>query len=95
MVRWDDITDPDTYEQFITIVNSALDNSYQFGTPSNEGTVDNTKTHRYAINSPSPHDIVYNLSATIGNIATTLQIVSSDFTDKKVTKIIKKYVRNQ
>ena len=85
-VRWDSITDPDVYEQFITIMNSALDNSYQFGTPSNEGTVDSIKTQRYAINTPTPNDIIYGMSAVISNIATKLEIVSSTFEDKKVVE---------
>ena len=85
-VRWDSITDPDVYEQFITIMNSTLDNSYQFGTPSNEGTVDSIKTQRYAINTPTPNDIIYGMSAVISNIATKLEIVSSTFEDKKIVE---------
>ena len=85
-IRWDSITDPDVYEQFITIMNSAVDNSYQFGTPSTEGTVDDIKTQRYAINTPAPNDIVYGMSAVISNIATKLEIVSATFENKKVIK---------
>ena len=83
-IRWDEITDPDKYEQFITVINSAFEISYQFGTPSNETTVDNIKTQRYAINTPSPNNVTYSLSSVISNITTKLEIVSSNFTDKKV-----------
>ena len=83
MVRWDEITNPDVYEQFITIINSALDATYQFGTPSNEGTVDNIKTQRYVIDT-HPNNISYSLPTTISNLATNLEIVSCDFTNKKV-----------
>ena len=84
MVRWNEITDPDIYEQFITVINSALDATYQFGTPSNEGTVDNIKTQRYVIDTPSPNNISYSLPVTISNLSTDFEIVSCDFTDKKV-----------
>ena len=30
MVRWDAITDPDVYEQFITVINSAFESNYQY-----------------------------------------------------------------
>jgi len=84
MVRWDAITDPDIYEQFITVINSAFEVNYQFGTPSNEGTVDGVKTQRYVVDTPSPNSITYSVPATISNISTDLEIVSCDFTDKKV-----------
>jgi len=83
MVRWDAITDPDVYEQFITVINSAFESNYQFGTPSNEGTVDSIKTQRYVVDTPSPNDITYSVPAMISNIATDLEIVSCDFADKK------------
>ena len=83
-IRWDEITDPDKYEQFITVINSAFETNYQFGTPSNDSTVDGIKTQRYAINTPSPNNVVYSLDSVISNITTKLEIVSSNFTDKNV-----------
>ena len=84
MIRWDAITDPDVYGQFVTVINSAFETNYQFGTPSNSSTVDSIKTQKYSINTPSPNNITYSLSSVISNISTNLEIVSSDFADGKL-----------
>ena len=83
-IRWNEITDPDKYEQFITVINGAFQSNYQYGTPSTQHTVDGIKTQRYAIDTPLSNNIVYSIAATISNLSTKLEVVSSNFTSNKL-----------
>ncbi len=50
-IQWNNPDDPDWFERFTTVMNSALMGTNQYGTPLKTGIVRGTKTHLYRINS--------------------------------------------
>jgi hypothetical protein len=49
-IDWNDPTNPNWFEQFITIINAALVDSQKFGRPGNNQNILGTRTDEYAIN---------------------------------------------
>jgi hypothetical protein len=49
-VNWNDRTNENWQEQFITVINAALTNSQRVGNPGNSSTINNIKTDEYQVN---------------------------------------------
>ena len=49
-VHWNDITNDNWLEQFVTVVNAALVSNEQFGKPGNSQQINNVQTDEYSIN---------------------------------------------
>lgn len=79
-IGWNDITNPNWYHQFITIMNSAMTAS--FGIPSGRNVVDGILTEQYRINSSNIDVPIFTYSRTINGTAMNFEIVPSTFSDK-------------
>jgi hypothetical protein len=80
-VFWNDANNPDSFEQFISILNSAFSSINQFGRPTKSGDIASIPTALYKINSITPRDPVISLSLTIPAGTLPWNIVNPDFTD--------------
>lgn len=80
-IFWNDQNNPDSFEQFITVLNAAFVSINQFGRPSKSGTISNIPTDLYQINSSVPRNPVDSLSLTIPSGSIPWNVVNPDFKD--------------
>ena len=81
IIYWEDANNPDAYEQFITILNSAMSSVNRFTSPIKTGTVGNVKTELYQLNTPFGSPITYNTELSINGTKRNFNIVNPDFKD--------------
>ena len=80
-IYWDDANNTDNYEQFITILNSAMSSTNRFASPIKAGTLADIKTELYQINTPLNSPIVYNNTIKVSGANKQINIVNPDFKD--------------
>ena len=80
-IFWDDANNPDSYEQFITVLNASLSNTNRFTSPSKSGTVNNIKTEIYRIVKQISANPSYPFSVTAGGSARNFEVIDADFID--------------
>ena len=80
VIGWNDPTNPDWYQQFINIINSAM--STKFGNPTNRATIDAVLTEQYKINSSSVDVPAFSFSKNINGTSMNFEVVSSTFDDQ-------------
>ena len=76
-VDWNDPTNPNWQEQFLTIINAALVDSQKFGRPGNEQTVLGVRTSEYAINLVPGFLPVIPYTSTVDGVNMPFEAVSS------------------
>ena len=82
-ITWNDANNPDSYEQFITIMNSAFGQVNRFSKPVKTGTLGGIVTDLYEINTPTNAPLVFNFESTINGQKRQFEFVNSDFADNK------------
>ena len=82
-VFWDDANNPDSYEQFITILNSAMSSTNRFTAPVKTGKIANINTEKYLINSVIGNPIAHSFNINANGINRQCEIVNGDFEDGK------------
>ena len=82
-VFWDDANNPDSYEQFITILNSAMSSTNRFTAPIKAGKVANINTEKYHLNTIIGSPISYTFNINANGVNRTNEIVNGDFFDGK------------
>jgi hypothetical protein len=85
IVKWNDSTNINWYEQFITIINAALPKNQQVGKPANSKSIASVQTSEYNINLPPGTLPVYGYSTQVENAAMNFEVVSG-------TSIGKEYI---
>jgi hypothetical protein len=80
-IYWDDTNNPQSYEQFITVMNAAMSETNRFSTPIREGTVGGVKTEIYQLNTPVGSPIAYNFNLTTSGETRPYNMVNPDFVD--------------
>ena len=83
-ILWNDTTNPDWYEQFIKVLNSALPTTNRFGRPVIKSTIDNIPTHQYRINGSSSDLPIYRFQKVIDGKNVPFEVVSADVTDSQI-----------
>lgn len=78
-ILWNDPTNPDWFEQFILVLNSALSPNNQFGDPVNSGLVSRINTQTYMFNNVSRYNNCFPFSAIINNQSLNFEVVNADF----------------
>jgi len=78
-IFWDDANNADSYEQFITILNSAMNSSNRFSTPTKSGMINGIQTDLYEINSPLTAPLAYDFDLTVSGVPRTFQVVNPTF----------------
>ena len=82
-VFWDDANNPDSYEQFITILNSAMSSTNRFTAPVKTGKIANINTEKYLINSVIGSPIAHSFTINANGVNRQCEIVNGDFDDGK------------
>ena len=82
-VFWDDANNPDSFEQFVTIINSAFAGTNRFTAPVKTGKVGGINTEKYNINTTIGSPISYNFAGQTTTGRKTFQVCNGNFTDNK------------
>ena len=80
-ITWNDANNPDAYEQFITVMNSAFGNVNRFSKPVKTGSINDIITDLYEINTPINSPFVYKFKKDINGVSRDFEIVNADFED--------------
>jgi hypothetical protein len=78
-ISWNDSTNADWYQQFITVINSAMPGSFVFGKPYDRGTVDGIFTEQYRINSANADVPVFSFLKNINGANMNFEVTSCTF----------------
>lgn len=76
-IEWDDLTNPDWYEQFVAIMNSMLVDAQRVGRPSASGPVLGIKTEEYTLNVVSGVLPVYDFRSIVDAVQMQFETVSA------------------
>jgi len=77
---WNDSTNPDWYQQFINIMNSAMPSN--FGNPIDKKTIDSITTEQYKISSSTQDVPVFSFSKNINGTSINFEVVPATFSGK-------------
>ena len=83
-VFWNDDNNPDSFDQFVAILNSAMSTNNPFTKPIVEKTVGTIPTEIYALNNQTGQNLTFNFNATVNGEAFPFEVVSSDINENKV-----------
>jgi hypothetical protein len=83
-IFWDDANNPDSYEQFITVMNAAMNTANRFSTPVKSGTIAGIPTDIYEINTPPTAPVAYDFDLIVNGVDRKFQVVNPTFEDGKV-----------
>lgn len=78
-ILWNDPSNTNWYNQFTTIMNSAMPGTYVFGKPYNRATIDGVLTEQYRINSANTDVPVFSFLQNINGTNMNFEIVSTTF----------------
>ena len=79
VITWNDASNSNWYDQFIKVINAALNTSQQFGSPVDKATIYGIPTEQYRFESANSGVPVYAFSKTISGRNTTFEITSTSF----------------
>ena len=82
VIGWNDPTNTNWYQQFISILNSAMPSSGAFGRPYDKAVINGINTEQYKINSQATDLPIYSLSKPINGVAMTFEITGATFANK-------------
>ena len=80
-IYWDDSNNAQSYEQFVTIMNSAMSKTNRFTSPLKSGIVNDIPVELYQINTPGNSPITYQFDMTVNGTNRTFNVVNPDFKD--------------
>ena len=80
-ISWNDANNADSYEQFITVMNSAFSNINRFSKPVKTGSVGDIITDLYEINTPLTAPLVLKFKADINGTTRNFEFVNANFED--------------
>ena len=81
-IVWNDVTNSNWYEQFLTIFNSALQSGTSFGKPNDRATIENILTEQYKLNSANTDVPSYGFLKSVNGTNMNFEIVSSTFSNQ-------------
>ncbi len=81
IIYWDDANNQNNYEQFITVLNSAMSSTNRFSSPIKSGTINTIATELYQLNTPINSPISYNNTVRVTGENKQINIVNPDFKD--------------
>ena len=81
-VGWNDPTNSNWYQQFISVLNSSMEGSFVFGKPFDRNTIDGILTEQYRINSTNTDIPVFGFLKNVNGTAMNFEVVSSSFSGK-------------
>ena len=88
IIIWNDLSNTNWFEQFVSVVNASLLQYQTFGRPSNSQTVNNVRTEEYGINLINNILPIYRFEASVNGLTTSFEVVSA-------TSVGKNYIYEQ
>ena len=85
-IVWNDNLNPDWYEQFIKVLNSALPSANKFGTPEQLEFVSGVPTEQYRFNSASQGVPIYTFSKAVNSRNLNFEVVSTAIADGTIVE---------
>jgi len=82
VIIWNDSTNPDWFEQFTAILNSAMVNNVEFGRSEGVQDIQGIRTEQYRFDSRFSDVAVFNFDKTVSSRRTSFEIVSTSFIGK-------------
>ncbi len=76
IINWNDSTNPNWYEQFVTILNAALPVNQQVGKPANSNVLSGVRTQEYNLNIPPNTLPIYKFTTQVENSPLDFEVVS-------------------
>ncbi len=83
VIGWNDIANPNWYDQFIKVLNAALPASAPFGTPVDKNTIYSIPTEQYRFQSANTDVPVYTFTKNVDGRNMVFEIVSTSFRDSQ------------
>jgi hypothetical protein len=80
-IYWDDANNPQSYEQFIAILNAAMTSSNRFTAPSKTGMVGGVSSELYQLSTPIGAPLAYNFTLNINGSPKDFNAVNPDLVD--------------
>jgi hypothetical protein len=84
VVVWNDPSNLNWYQQFLTILNSAMPESIVFGKPADKKVISGVPTEQYILNSANTDVPIFSFNKSIGGIGMPFEIVSCEFSGKDI-----------
>lgn len=81
-IEWNDPTNPNWYEQFTTILNSAMPDTTVFGKPNDRATLSGLLTEQYQLNTTNQDVPIFSFSKNVSGIGMTFEVVPATFSGK-------------
>jgi hypothetical protein len=78
-VTWNDASNSNWYNQFITVINAALPQTQQFGNPIDSATIYGVPTAQYRFNATNTNVPIYGFTKTIAGRSMNFEITSTTF----------------
>jgi hypothetical protein len=82
VVGWNDPTNTNWYQQFISIINSAMPGSFTFGQPYDKATISGIPTEQYRLNTANIDVPVYGFQQSVNGTNMPFELVGSLFSGK-------------
>ena len=79
IIGWNDTTNSNWYQQFLSIMNAAMISPTTFGKPVAAAVIDGISTEQYKLNTSSTDVPVYTFSKNVGGTQMSFELVSSTF----------------
>lgn len=83
-VAWNDISNPDWYEQFIKIMNAAMISENEFGVPLGQATIENIFTEQYTFNTNISELPIFSFTKSVDGRSLTFEAVSTVIRDNAI-----------
>jgi len=82
IIRWNDNTNINWYEQFVSVINASLQSNQYIGKPSNSQTINGVVNDEYQINTPANNLPVYAFQTQVESTSLNFEIVSASSVGK-------------
>jgi len=82
IILWNDLSNTNWFEQFISVVNSSLVQYQTFGRPANQQIVNNVRTEEYGINLINNILPIYRFESSVNGLTTSFEVISATSTGK-------------
>ena len=79
VIGWNDPTNTNWYQQFVTVMNSAMPSGSVFGRPNDSAVINGVSTDQYNINSSNADVPAFSLAKSINGVQMTFEITGAQF----------------
>ena len=86
VIKWNDQTNANYFEQFIKVLNSALPVQNSIGNPLKSENIDGVQTQKYRLNATNTGSAVFPFSKNIEGVSTRFEVVSTDIQGTTITE---------